>query len=187
MEPAVNPGYSGFHVLVPLQPQGFRHPSPYGFQPHGFNHHHAHHHVVHQTYSYPPPTTPPTTTTTIDPSTFSSGSATFEENLFGSSNNTLTIIEGGGGRAEVEKTPEIHHKPNYEFEYRVNEKSTGDIKHHLEKAVEGFISGQYSLVEADGFNRRIVDYTADDINGFKANVRYEPYTEQQRQKKLKES
>lgn len=174
MQPAINPGYPGFHVIVPLQPHGFRPPSPYAFQPHGFHHDHHHHHHVHEPYTYPPPTT----TTTIDPQTGSSGSATFEEEFQSNSNNTIEVVEEGGGAAVVEKTPEVIHKPNYEYEYKVNEKSTGDIKHHREKAVEGFVSGQYSLVEPDGLSKRIVDYTADDINGFQANVRREPYTQE---------
>lgn len=102
-----------------------------------------------------------------------------EENLSNTNVDAGEIVEEVSQASVVtEKTPEIIHKPNYEFEYKVNEKSTGDIKHHREKAVEGFVSGQYSLVEADGINRRVVDYTADDINGFKANVRHEPYIQQ---------
>lgn len=61
---------------------------------------------------------------------------------------------------------------NYEFHYEVNDEETGDIKHHQEKAVEGKISGEYGLLDADGM-MRIVQYTADDVNGFLANVRRE--------------
>jgi Insect cuticle protein len=62
---------------------------------------------------------------------------------------------------------------NYEFNYDVHDQQTGDIKQQSEKAVNGAISGQYSLIDADGY-RRIVDYTADDHSGFNANVRREP-------------
>jgi lipopolysaccharide export LptBFGC system permease protein LptF len=62
---------------------------------------------------------------------------------------------------------------NYEFNYDVHDTHTGDIKQQNEKAINGVITGQYSLIEPDG-NRRIVDYTADDIHGFQANVRREP-------------
>jgi Insect cuticle protein len=62
---------------------------------------------------------------------------------------------------------------NYEFSYEVNEQSTGDVKQHNEKAVNGKVTGQYSLLEPDGKRRRVVEYTADDVNGFQANVRYE--------------
>jgi Insect cuticle protein len=62
---------------------------------------------------------------------------------------------------------------NYEFSYEVNEPSTGDIKQQKESAENGKVTGQYWLVEPDGETKRIVDYTADDTNGFIANVRYE--------------
>lgn len=58
---------------------------------------------------------------------------------------------------------------NYEFRYEVNDETTGDIKHHEEKAVEGKITGEYALLDADGMTR-IVKYTADDENGFLADV-----------------
>jgi hypothetical protein len=62
---------------------------------------------------------------------------------------------------------------NYEFNYDVHDSHTGDIKQQHEVAKDGAISGQYSLIDADGY-RRIVDYTADDHHGFQANVRREP-------------
>ena len=62
---------------------------------------------------------------------------------------------------------------NYDFNYAVNEPSTGDVKSQQEKAVNGVIHGSYQLNDADGF-LRIVEYTADDVNGFQANVRREP-------------
>ncbi|CAO1352623.1 unnamed protein product [Diamesa hyperborea] len=61
----------------------------------------------------------------------------------------------------------------YDFNYSVHDDKTGDIKQQQETAKEGVISGQYSLIDADGF-RRIVDYTADDVHGFNAQVRREP-------------
>jgi hypothetical protein len=74
-----------------------------------------------------------------------------------------------------------HEEPaNYEFNYEVHDEHTGDIKRQNEKAVNGVISGQYSLYDADGF-RRVVEYTADDHNGFVANVRREPLQHQQKQ------
>jgi hypothetical protein len=66
---------------------------------------------------------------------------------------------------------------NYEFNYDVHDEHTGDIKQQHEKAVNGAITGQYSLIDADGY-RRIVDYTADDVHGFNANVRREPLHQQ---------
>lgn len=67
---------------------------------------------------------------------------------------------------------------NYDFNYDVHDQHTGDIKQQHETAQNGAISGQYSLIDADGF-RRIVDYTADDHHGFNANVRREPLGHQQ--------
>jgi Insect cuticle protein len=68
----------------------------------------------------------------------------------------------------------VHEEPaNYEFNYDVHDHQTGDIKQQHESAKDGVISGQYSLIDADG-HRRIVDYTADDHHGFNANVRREP-------------
>ena len=62
---------------------------------------------------------------------------------------------------------------NYDFNYAVNEPSTGDVKAQQEKAENGVIRGSYQMNDADGF-LRIVEYTADDVNGFQANVRREP-------------
>jgi hypothetical protein len=68
----------------------------------------------------------------------------------------------------------VHEAPaTYEFNYDVHDPHTGDIKQQHEVAKDGAISGQYSLIDADGY-RRIVDYTADDHHGFNANVRREP-------------
>lgn len=39
---------------------------------------------------------------------------------------------------------------NYEFNYEVHDQHTGDIKRQNEKAENGQISGQYSLVDPDG-------------------------------------
>ena len=62
---------------------------------------------------------------------------------------------------------------NYEFKYEVNEPKTGDVKQQIEKAVDGVITGQYWLIEPDG-SKRVVDYTADDKNGFQATVKVIP-------------
>lgn len=68
----------------------------------------------------------------------------------------------------------VHEAPaNYEFNYDVHDTHTGDIKQQHETAHDGSITGQYSLIDADG-HRRIVDYTADDHHGFNAQVRREP-------------
>jgi Insect cuticle protein len=62
---------------------------------------------------------------------------------------------------------------NYEFNYEVNEASTGDVKKQHETAKNGAISGYYTVNDADGF-KRIVHYTADDEHGFQADIKREP-------------
>ncbi|CAH2067452.1 unnamed protein product, partial [Iphiclides podalirius] len=59
------------------------------------------------------------------------------------------------------------------FAYDVADPNTGDYKSQVESRVGGTVKGQYSLLDADG-TKRIVDYTADDVNGFNAVVRKEP-------------
>ncbi|CAK1544255.1 unnamed protein product [Leptosia nina] len=59
------------------------------------------------------------------------------------------------------------------FEYGVADPLTGDYKSQSESRVGGTVRGQYSLIEPDG-TKRVVDYTADDVNGFNAVVRKDP-------------
>ncbi|XP_019868551.2 larval cuticle protein A2B [Aethina tumida] len=63
--------------------------------------------------------------------------------------------------------------PQYNFQYGVQDASTGDIKEQKEIRDGDVVKGSYSLVEPDG-SKRIVDYTADPVNGFNALVRKEP-------------
>ncbi|XP_070492229.1 larval cuticle protein A2B-like [Chironomus tepperi] len=72
----------------------------------------------------------------------------------------------------VVKTVEFDAHPQYSFTYSVNDASTGDSKSQSESRDGDAVTGQYSLIEADG-TRRIVDYTADDVHGFNAVVRKE--------------
>ena len=59
--------------------------------------------------------------------------------------------------------------PQYQFSYDIHDGLTGDAKSQTETRNGDVVKGQYSLIEADG-TRRIVDYTADDVNGFNAVV-----------------
>ncbi|KAG8237002.1 hypothetical protein J437_LFUL017418 [Ladona fulva] len=59
--------------------------------------------------------------------------------------------------------------PKYQFSYGVNDPHTGDIKNQHEERDGDFVKGSYSLHESDG-TVRIVEYTADKINGFNAKV-----------------
>ncbi|XP_055639957.1 larval cuticle protein A2B-like [Toxorhynchites rutilus septentrionalis] len=71
------------------------------------------------------------------------------------------------------KQLEVEAPANYEFSYSVHDTHTGDIKSQQETRHGDRVHGQYSLLDADG-HHRIVDYTADDHNGFNAVVRREP-------------
>ncbi|XP_020290125.1 larval cuticle protein A2B-like [Pseudomyrmex gracilis] len=63
--------------------------------------------------------------------------------------------------------------PQYTYAYDVQDTLTGDAKSQYESRNGDVVSGSYSLIEADG-TRRIVEYTADPVNGFNAVVRREP-------------
>nr|QGT33373.1 cuticular protein 20 [Microplitis mediator] len=65
--------------------------------------------------------------------------------------------------------------PQYSFAYDVQDALTGDSKAQYETRNGDIVQGSYSLIEADG-TRRIVDYTADPVNGFNAVVSREPAT-----------
>ncbi|CAB0037642.1 unnamed protein product [Trichogramma brassicae] len=62
--------------------------------------------------------------------------------------------------------------PQYNYGYDVQDPNTGDYKSQQESRSGDQVRGSYSLLEADG-TRRIVEYTADDHNGFNAVVRKE--------------
>ena len=63
--------------------------------------------------------------------------------------------------------------PRYSFAYDVQDAITGDSKAQHEERDGDIVRGSYSLIEADG-SRRIVEYTADPVNGFNAVVSREP-------------
>ncbi|XP_073815355.1 larval cuticle protein A3A-like [Musca autumnalis] len=75
--------------------------------------------------------------------------------------------------ATVVKAEEYDPHPQYSYGYDVKDAISGDSKTAVETRDGGFVQGQYSLNDADGY-RRIVDYTSDPINGFNAVVRREP-------------
>ncbi|XP_049549061.1 cuticle protein 8-like [Anopheles darlingi] len=83
-----------------------------------------------------------------------------------------TILKSYAQPAYV-KQVEQYAPANYKFSYSVHDSHTGDIKSQHETRHGDQVQGQYSLLDADG-HQRIVDYTADDHNGFNAVVRREP-------------
>lgn len=62
------------------------------------------------------------------------------------------------------------HFPKYAYDYGVNDPHTGDKKKVWEERHGDVVKGGYSLIEPDG-TERIVEYTADDKNGFNAVVK----------------
>ncbi|XP_047106858.1 cuticle protein-like [Schistocerca piceifrons] len=60
--------------------------------------------------------------------------------------------------------------PSYKFDYAVADSHTGDAKTQFEHRDGDRVTGAYSLIDADG-TTRIVEYTADDHNGFQAVVK----------------
>lgn len=71
------------------------------------------------------------------------------------------------------KTEEYDPVPQYTYAYDVQDTLTGDTKSQQETRNGDVVSGSYSFIEADG-TRRLVEYTADPINGFNAVVHREP-------------
>ncbi|XP_067643369.1 adult-specific cuticular protein ACP-20-like [Eurosta solidaginis] len=65
---------------------------------------------------------------------------------------------------------EPHHYPKYAFDYGVKDAHTGDHKSQWEHRDGDHVKGAYTLEEADG-TTRVVEYTADDHNGFNAVVK----------------
>ncbi|XP_053694466.1 cuticle protein 21-like [Sabethes cyaneus] len=63
--------------------------------------------------------------------------------------------------------------PQYSYSYHIADALTGDNKEQQESRSGDVVTGSYSLVEPDG-TRRIVEYTADPVNGFNAVVHREP-------------
>lgn len=73
----------------------------------------------------------------------------------------------------VVKHVEVEAPAKYDFSYSVHDEHTGDIKQQHESRDGHNVHGSYSLIDADGY-RRVVEYTADEHNGFNAVVHREP-------------
>ncbi|KAK9884880.1 hypothetical protein WA026_009106 [Henosepilachna vigintioctopunctata] len=63
--------------------------------------------------------------------------------------------------------------PQYSFAYDVQDTLTGDSKSQVESRSGNLVQGQYTVLDPDG-TRRVVDYTADPVNGFNAIVSKHP-------------
>ncbi|KAL1455107.1 hypothetical protein WDU94_009225 [Cyamophila willieti] len=64
-------------------------------------------------------------------------------------------------------------RPDYKFAYGVSDPDTGNSQKHQESRDGDSVKGEYSLIEPDGYIRRVI-YTADPAHGFQATVIYEP-------------
>ncbi|XP_047107462.1 cuticle protein 21-like [Schistocerca piceifrons] len=62
--------------------------------------------------------------------------------------------------------------PQYSYGYSVSDAITGDSKSQQESRDGDVVQGSYSVAEPDG-SIRVVDYTADPVNGFNAVVHKE--------------
>lgn len=62
---------------------------------------------------------------------------------------------------------------NYDIAYSVSDMTTGDIKSHQETRRGDEVNGQYTILDSDGFQRR-VNYRANNRDGFDAEVKREP-------------
>lgn len=71
--------------------------------------------------------------------------------------------------------PTRYDDSNYNFAYTVSDTNTGDHKSHQETRRGDHVQGQYKLMDSDGY-QRIVNYRANDRDGFDADVRREPLT-----------
>ncbi|XP_030377152.1 cuticle protein 7 [Scaptodrosophila lebanonensis] len=79
-----------------------------------------------------------------------------------------------GMACAIELQPELDYGPvAYEFHWAVHDEHTGDIKSQKESRKDDKVEGIYELIDPDGY-RRIVQYKADDHNGFEAIVQREP-------------
>lgn len=63
--------------------------------------------------------------------------------------------------------------PQYKYGYDVQDALSGDSKSQTEERDGDVVRGEYSLIDADGF-KRVVQYTADPVNGFNAVVNRVP-------------
>ncbi|XP_025415883.1 cuticle protein 7-like [Sipha flava] len=93
---------------------------------------------------------------------------------------TGSPVSAYGYAATAHASPRAYYRPaaddehastpaKYNFAYDVADAYTGDFKSQTEERDGDFVKGQYTVVEPDG-TRRVVDYTADEENGFNAVV-----------------
>lgn len=75
--------------------------------------------------------------------------------------------------APVVRAEPYNPNPSYSFLYEVQDPSTGDSHGQYETRNGDVVQGAYALMDSDG-TRRLVEYTADPVNGFNAVVSKQP-------------
>uniref|UniRef100_A0A182I6H6 Uncharacterized protein n=1 Tax=Anopheles arabiensis TaxID=7173 RepID=A0A182I6H6_ANOAR len=80
------------------------------------------------------------------------------------------LEEVDAGKELIEESQDYYAYPKYQFEYGVKDPLTGDHKSQWEMRDGDIVKGSYTLDEPDG-TQRIVEYRADDRNGFEAIVK----------------
>ncbi|XP_053677704.1 cuticle protein 8-like [Anopheles nili] len=82
----------------------------------------------------------------------------------------LPLEEIDASKELGDKAVDYYAYPRYQFEYGVKDPVTGDHKSQWEMRDGDIVKGSYTLDEPDG-TQRIVEYRADDRNGFQAIVK----------------
>ncbi|XP_050085231.1 larval cuticle protein A3A-like [Anopheles aquasalis] len=85
----------------------------------------------------------------------------------------LGVAKVAAPLAVAKVTADYDPNPQYSYSYHVADALTGDNKEQQESRSGDVVTGSYALVEPDG-TRRVVEYTADPVNGFNAVVHREP-------------
>ncbi|XP_018311166.1 cuticular protein 6 [Mycetomoellerius zeteki] len=83
---------------------------------------------------------------------------------------SLNAHELHGYKHHTDQDHDYYSHPKYTFNYGVHDPHTGDVKTQHEVRDGDVVHGSYSVNEPDG-SVRIVEYTADDHNGFNAVVK----------------
>ncbi|XP_015519783.2 cuticle protein 19-like [Neodiprion virginianus] len=81
-----------------------------------------------------------------------------------------SAVHAAGHGYDYEEERDYYAHPKYTFNYGVHDPHTGDVKTQHEIRDGDVVHGSYSVNEPDG-SVRIVEYTADDHNGFNAVVK----------------
>ncbi|KAF7286739.1 hypothetical protein GWI33_004362 [Rhynchophorus ferrugineus] len=101
---------------------------------------------------------------------YKNGEEEAQANLEESDGNKANQESAHGGQSGG-NGHDSHHVPHYHFSYGVHDPHTKDHKTHQEYRDHDKVVGSYTLQEPDG-THRIVEYTADKHNGFRAVVRH---------------